>query len=194
MAIGDIYHLSLQFRNNALNVVAENTLAYRAEFATVFDTQEEDLVEAYRLAAEALHVNLASVNWFLERYVVRILPENLITYEKSIGTEYGGGTGDGLPPQTAGVVSIRSAHPGRRGRGRIYLPSTSEANNSSEGLAIGAYLDGIVAWAEEAVYIGDGVTTANYTLGVWSVADQEFYEVQSVIGRNKWGTIRGRTN
>lgn len=45
----------------------------------------------------------------------------------------GGRSGDMLPPQTAIVGSWRTRRPGPKGRGRIYLPATTESGTDSDG-------------------------------------------------------------
>jgi len=48
----------------------------------------------------------------------------------------GGGTvlGDALPPQVAGLLRYTSNTPGRRGRGRVFLPFMGESFNGPSGL------------------------------------------------------------
>jgi hypothetical protein len=54
---------------------------------------------------------------------------------------------DGLPRQTQGLCRLgtSSVVDGRRLRGRLFLPGTTEAQNDTNGLPVSAYTTGIVS-------------------------------------------------
>lgn len=193
MAVGDKYKLRVQWRNNALNLTAENSFAYEALEATIFDTQEEDLVEAFRFTAEAEYINCVQNTWFIEQYLVAPLPLEQVTFQNVPGVVAGTLSGDPMPPQIACVVTIRSGEPGRSKRGRVYLPPANEANNTSEGLVAGSYITLAQSFINEALLIGNSIDTATYALGIWSEKLQTFVRATHGVPKNKWATQRGRT-
>src|SRR6185295_487266 len=48
-------------------------------------------------------------------------------------------SGDALPKQCAGIVSLRTATVGRTGRGRIYVPFPAEASCGADGQPLASY-------------------------------------------------------
>lgn len=58
---------------------------------------------------------------------------NTAEFLDSGGPVAGAGTGDLLPPQTAFVVTLRTAQAGRSFRGRVYLPGFPEGMNQPGG-------------------------------------------------------------
>lgn len=66
-----------------------------------------------------------------------------------------GGTNVGLPEQCAAVVSLRTDHPGRSYRGRMYLPCTG-ANLQVNGQLVQQDVDAVAgAWGENLSRLGD---------------------------------------
>jgi len=99
-----------------------------------------------------------------------------------------------MPPRTAGILSFRSATPGRRGRGRMYIPPSVESQNT-----LGRPTLGYLTTVEN---LGDALLSAMNTGGVefaawewvvWSEADQVARAVTSYVARGYWGSQRDRT-
>lgn len=93
---------------------------------------------------------------------VKLAPINLQGRIAAASTQFyfktpvtaGSGAGDMLPPQVAVAVSLRTAVPGRRGRGRIFVPAIKNASREVTGKvgataqdklgnAVKTYLNGI---------------------------------------------------
>jgi hypothetical protein len=88
---------------------------------------------------------------------------NTAEFLDTAGATAGTGAGDVLPPQTAMVVTLRTAQAGRRFRGRVYLPGFVEATNSALGAYVGAA--GGVAFVTA---IQSALITSGLNLGVLS--------------------------
>lgn len=99
----------------------------------------------------------------------------------------GAGTlaGSPLPPSVAVVVSRKSTFPGRRGRGRIYIPAVPESYHengklSDAGFAIYKAWSDVFHEATTDTILGVDVTK---TPAVWSRLNQTAYPVQAAITR-----------
>lgn len=78
--------------------------------------------------------------------VRRMLPANTDAWETSTA---GGGAGTAgavaLPTQTAGLVRLKTAHLGKHGEGRIYVPFPAAADNITDGVPRVGYISAAVA-------------------------------------------------
>jgi len=75
--------------------------------------------------------------------------------------------------QVNGYFNIRTAMIGRRYRGGIHLPPPDE-NMITNGNFVSSYVTACDNWIDSALNIGDGLTTAEYSLGVWSSTHSSF--------------------
>lgn len=171
MAVGSIYRLTLLGRSPSQADLV-NVLHYRALTPTVFQTQCEDLLEAFLFAGAT-----GAVTEFQGCFAPNISFYKAIAAEVSPGVlEYseqnypGLGTrpaGDTLPPQCSGVISWRTGNRGRSFRGRTYIWPTIEGDQGN-GQWTQDYLNALEAFGDAALSLGDNVVTANYELVVWS--------------------------
>lgn len=77
----------------------------------------------------------------------------------------GTGLGDVLPPQTALVVSVRTARAGASYRGRIYLGGFTETDNAPAGTIAQAAADAAVAFIDG---VSDAISAAGMQMAVLS--------------------------
>lgn len=192
----DDLKLHCRWRNENLNLSAENAFCFHVTTPPAGDNAPEDLIGAFIANAFGPYAELVSNQWFIETFVVEQLDVKLVVWEQGGGLSYvGAATGDALPPQVSGVISWRTPTPGRRGRGRTYLPPTAEGNSNSSGVVSGAYIDAMDNFAEEmfGFNTNPGPDGGVYVFTVVSEADQSYHPVTSWVSRNKWGTQRGRT-
>lgn len=188
--------LHVRCRNNALNVTAENGLAFSLSSTLVFDTIGEDLVQAWIGEVETLYLSIMHSDWFIDSYAVTNLPAGEVLYELGRGSTFAGDLGgDALAPQLAGLISWRTGTTGRTGRGRTYLPPTSETQSQANGLVSGAHVGFIGDVADAIIGMAStlSITYAQYDLAIASLKDNEMHYVTSYVVRNKWATQRGRT-
>lgn len=118
------------------------------------------------------------------------------------GRGVGTATGDNLPRQTSGIITLKTAFAGRRYRGRVYIPFPAEADNDAVGNPTAGYVTrlGLLAaqYAGPLVHsIGGGTVVTSLLVrsrkfGLWT-------PVIATIARVVWATQRrrgsyGRTN
>lgn len=166
MAVNDFYRLNCIWRQTGTENYAVNGFTYRATEPTIFDTQEQDLVEAFKLDVETLYNDIVHEDFQLVRYQVVPKPGGTVAYEVGAAVS-GQQTGERLPSQIAGLISWRTGVPGRSGRGRTYLPPINEGSQS-DGYMSTTYFDAVTAFATAAKEIGNHISTAVYELAVWS--------------------------
>jgi hypothetical protein len=154
-----------------------------------------DLVTSFIDNALPNYLQLVSNNWFVESFAVVEMFTETIVEEVGVGlSATGAATGDAMPPQIGGIISWRTGRTGRRGKGRTFLPPTSEGNSNSTGVVSGPYLDAMDLFAGDLESFGSNVGDNGgvYIFAIMSEADSSFHAVTSHVSRNKWGTQRGR--
>ncbi len=116
----------------------------------------------------------------------------VVTADSGVGT-----TGAaGLPPQTCGLLSLRTALAGRANRGRMYLPFPSEQDNvdatgrpSAGYQAVGFTLGGQMITPR---IITVGAQTMTFVPGIYHRVTHNFDPFTSRIMRAVWATQRRR--
>lgn len=192
MAIGDTYRMRVVWRKTASGTAAINDFYFRQEAALILDTIGKDMWDAFIFSCESTYEALISS--VLSTIEVQFGKEPTFETEEVVVTPYlqGAVTGDAMPGQICGVLSRRTATLSRRGRGRLYIPSTGESMNAG-GLPSSTYTNALQAFGDSMLpEIGDGITSGPYTPMLWSVADQEAREITSFQARSLWGIQRDR--
>lgn len=190
MAAGDVYRLVCQWRVAGTANLIVNGFTYRAQSGTILQTQEEDLVAAFKATVETEYNDIVHSTLTLEKYSVIPKPGGAVTYEE-IASATGQQVGDCLPYQTSALISWKTGIPGRSNRGRTYLPPANEGSQAG-GVLVAAYVTAIEEFADAALQVGDGITTDIYDLGVWSERLSQFRPVTSYVINPVMATQRGR--
>jgi len=180
MAIGDIFRLAVEGRGPQDQQLV-NTLYFKQETATIFDTPSEDLAEAFD--ADCVQSGLFTALFHVNNSIVKLSVRGITDPEVGFDYEYptpvpGDGTGDMLPPSQSCVVTWNTGFIGRANRGRNYIWPTSEANQS-QGYFGQGYLTGVGAYADAVRLMGDGIATASWQQVVWSSVNNSAKDVIS---------------
>lgn len=192
MAVGDTYRLRVVLRRSFVHPACINSFYFKQGDILIADTPGEDLVQAWQNDAETAYRNCFTNFIAITQYQVAKAPLFETEYTVDFSGIAGNLTGDPLPPRTSYTLSWRTAVLTRRGRGRVYLPPASEADNSSAAPTSG-YRTTVSNFGDILVAgIGDGVTTAPWTLMTWSPADQVAREVLSHFSVGGWASQRDR--
>jgi hypothetical protein len=195
MALNDVYALGIEMQDPLTLFTCLNLLHFReGEAGLILDTPEEDLVGAFITECQTSYLTLVHGRYNLVRYFVKRLPADVISYEQAVTSTGGALGGDMLPPQISGVLSLRTANLSRRGRGRIYLPPTAEANSSAEGRPTGPFIAEVATFMSDLLEGMSDITLSHkdWYLGVWSREAQSLSDVTSIRFNLRWGTQRGR--
>lgn len=166
MATGDIVRLSIESLFNGETTVV-NVFHYRQETELILDTPAEDVIQAWVGGAQPTYLAAISEGNVLQvARAVQLTGAPLTIAEVEL-TGSGTRAGTGLTPQSSPCISWRTGIAGRRNRGRTYMPPVPQTDNNAG--VIGA---GLVAalqdFVDDAILIGDGITTADWQLVVWS--------------------------
>jgi hypothetical protein len=126
-----------------------------------------------------------------------------------VGVEFisttGGGNGlggiEGLPPGVCGMITKKTAIPGRQHRGRVYVPFPAESNNGADGRPIAAYLASLDIYANAVlgsgkIILGTGIGNDLTIDGVvWSrVGAGSSTQISGWTNRPRWATQRRRSD
>jgi hypothetical protein len=114
----------------------------------------------------------------------------------------GGVVGDPLPKQVSGIVTWRTALPGRQNRGRSYIPFPGESSNDADQTPVAGYvtaLGNLINGLVGSLTIAIGADSNAFTTGVYHRAGQTINLITSGTARDRWATQRrrgdyGRTN
>jgi hypothetical protein len=194
MAVDDVYRLTAILRAAGDQPSIVNTFHFKALEATVFDTQEEDLVEAFQAEAEDAYREQFTNRLTVFQYKVGKSPTFETAFIKDVSGVVGNLSGDSLGVRNSAVLSFRTATLSKRGRGRLFLPPANEAANGADGHPTSGYIDNMEFFADKLLGMASTVSVlyASYELQVWSKADQAAYPVTAFTARNFWGSQRDR--
>jgi len=183
-------HVSDQYTMNVLHFICDSVTGATVtddHAALAFSTQYHDLYKAL-LAADA------------EFWGVRVQIIDPVRYDaqtEDAHRDAGEASGQQLPPQVAGVIAFKTGFANRSQMGRMYVPACGEAGNADAGVPDTPYLDAMtaitVALAAGCTVSGGG-NTAHFKHVVWSRLLPYFTPVTEYRVRDKWGTIRKRSN
>lgn len=193
MAVGDIYTIQAQWRLTNGDLTAQNQFHFRQTLPVVFDTPEEDLLQAFTTEIEPAYVNVVSGQWGIVNYIIKAQPEDLTVLEAAVPDHSGVLGGDALPPQVSTILSFRSPQPGRRGKGRVFLPPANEASSGVLGAPGSTLQADVTALGTELYDLALNGLYAGWQWSVWSVTNQSGYAVTGWSSRFRFATQRGRT-
>jgi hypothetical protein len=103
-------------------------------------------------------------------------------------------TGNSLPSTNAAIISLRTAHPGRTGKGRMFLPGIDEsrsANSQVDATFIAAALNFVICMAAS-YFVGDPPASNQFVWVVRSRKDNAFYPITNAIPKTIVGSMRSR--
>jgi len=106
----------------------------------------------------------------------------------------GGESNNSLPSTNAAVVALKTTHPGRTGRGRMFLPGIDEdhqANSELDATFIAAAV-AFLACMATAFINSDPLATPFFHWSVRSRKDNQLYSISSTAVRSVVGTMRSR--
>jgi len=107
----------------------------------------------------------------------------------------GGVAGDPLPFQVSGLVTKRSATPGRHGHGRLYVPFPGEADNGATGRISAGYdtrLTNLENNLIGPVVAGAGGNTETYAPVIYNRKTHGIIFVLDITHQQTWATQRRR--
>jgi len=105
--------------------------------------------------------------------------------------------GEQLPPQIAGLVSLKTGFASKSKRGRIYLPASSEAENDATGRPTGAYIgqaEDIASAYVAGMVVSTGGGSASLNPVIYSRKLAAVFAITDSDVHDSWATIRTRSN
>lgn len=194
MAIDTVYTLQTHIKDNFTGLLAQHQLHFKQNSESVSSASGKDLVDNYMDNALSAYVQGLHNDYHVEGWRVIESETGLTVYEFADPDQSNGFvTGDKLSPMLATVLSIRTAHPGRTGRGRAYLGPHGEAHNTTTGNVSGDLVTLNGAYGAAIITMEDSSGSyAGFDWGLWSKKDAAFYPLSSFVARSYWATQRGR--
>jgi hypothetical protein len=188
MAVGDKLKLTTIAQNVVGGKTAVNSYYFEQADVLVFDTPEEDLFERFLAQVKPTLVSLFTNNLSIVTVSIGLGPTFETTFQQTViwtGTI----TGDPMPAQNCGVLKYRTATPGRRERGRLFLYAAGESSNSI-GSPSGAYLTTLGGLGDSLLNTmsSANVLYAGWYWGMFSKADQEFKRIATYSAGLYWGS------
>lgn len=197
LALGDVVEvkifcaISQQLSVNVRHWAATNITGAGPELADVAAQIEAALHSSYKAA-------LSSSAQFRGVGVRRIVGGLTAEVYSQVHAGVGTATGDMMPPQTAGLISIRTTLPGRSHRGRTFIPFPTEAQNDTGGIPTAAYQT-LLSNIGTALMSSVGVVTlspagsATMVPVMYSKKLNTYLTGPTYLVRGVWGTQRRRS-
>ncbi len=193
MAVNSIYKVAI-VGVGGFSQDLVTTLHYRAEDATIFDTQAEDLAQAIVADVVPSFRDTFNSSSGVLTIQVRGVTDPTEGFDYSYPSlQLGSRGGDPLPPQAAGVITWTTGRVGRRFRGRAFLWAAGEGDQAG-GAFTPTYQAIMSAFAEAAQYIGDGIATSHYQQVVYSRKFTLATPINGHVVRNTVYTQRRRVS
>jgi len=189
--IGDIFKLSVICNNIADGSDYVNVHHFRQETPLVDLDPGTDLVNAWEATIPALYTPLMSNITALTQAEVRQIGLPTYIYARTLTGYVGDNTDNMLPPTTAPLISWRTGLAGRSYRGRTYMFPTTEVHQE-RGVVAASYSGAWEDWANAMLTIGDGVTSAQYILTIYSPTLNDDTPVQSFLLRGILARMKNR--
>lgn len=174
-----------------------NRRHWRLKGPTLPTLTVEDFVQVFGeqlgIRLKAVLVSGASYRGAIARL---IRPFQSVSYTSTLSQGPGLNAGDALPPQTAGLISLKSDSPGRRGRGRMYLPFPSEASSGADGKPMQAYVNAasqLVMLLTQSRIITIGGVDNEVEPVIFSRVDGQSARITAMTVRQSWATQRRRS-
>lgn len=195
MAIGDVFRLKLIWRKTTTSPAAVNDFYFKQLDTLILDTPEEDLWEAFETEIIPQLTQLITNQLALVQVQIGLAPLFLTSFVLDNPPISGTASGDALPARTCGLLAYRTADLTRRGRGRVFLPPSSETLNGASGAPSSAYITQMeVVHSALAALASGTISYAGWQHCLWSVADQAAKDVTQYVSRGYWGHQGDRKN
>lgn len=167
MAIDDIFRFSIVGTGEQEQELV-NVLHYKQLDALILDSPGEDLVQAFQTDAEALFSACFGSGCAIRQYEVRGVTDPTYGFDLVLSSPVAGGLGgESWPPQDTSLIKWSTGLIGRSFRGRSYVWPATEGHQNSGRISSGLRTN-LVAYADAAVLIGDGIATSRWVMGVLS--------------------------
>lgn len=164
MATGDIWRLAYEGTLFGSQYVNTFHVRFKSEAADIGEAIGGFNVNFFQLIKNQSLVN----DWSITICRARKLTVPALLYESAISCVGAEGAGEGLPPQSAMVVTLRTGIAGRSRRGRLYISGFTEASQA-DGTWSGALVTNYQNIVDDLVALyGSGGTSPDYEWGVWS--------------------------
>ena len=189
MAINDIFRFSIIGTGEQEQELV-NVLHYQQGGVLVLDEPGPDLVQAFQLAAEAAFSACFGSACAIRQYQVRGVTDPTYGFDLVLTEPVAGGLGGEMwPPQDASLIKWSTGLIGKSFRGRSYVWPATEGHQNSGRISSGLRTN-LIAYAEEAVFIGDGLATATWQMGVLSTVHNGVPRAEPVFTPVVEGIVR----
>jgi hypothetical protein len=169
MSVGEIYRLTVVMSGpQGQDIVNQFTAEETAGFVVGFENNAAALIDAFQNDVEAFYAGCFHSTTKIVQYRAANVTTGLEVAELVLSSPVAGGLGgESLAPQVSAEVIWKTGLPGRRNRGKTYLPPGSETySNGGEWLS--AYASSVDAFANELASFGNAVTNGGWKHVVYS--------------------------
>lgn len=197
VVIGDTLQIKIycKFRDQ----IGLNVRYLQVTNTTGASVTDQEVADRVALDVDALYRELLSIQARFEGVSAQIvLPVARDTVYSNNGAGAGLTSGDPLPSQTCGLITLRSGFAGRSGRGRMYIPFPGEGDNDTVNATPSAsYMDKLAVLGEyfesfAVVTVGANSATMRWVITNYPDPAPGFVGILDTIPRQKWATQRRR--
>jgi hypothetical protein len=201
-AINDIVECKHFCWRADISTVGINVLHARVTSLSGGGATETETADAFATTFGPLYATLLTSAAEYRGCTVRaVYPTPGIAFPSTVAETTGTITGEPLPPAVAGLISLRTLTPGRRGRGRVYPPFAGESSSGPTSRPVTAYLTELDDYGDQLLLgltvVGAGGTTVHEWVvyhRTWpSTGGPASSPITGYVTRENWATIRKRS-
>lgn len=195
MPVGDILQVRIETTVGVQS--SENIRHYRVSSVTAPEATHLQIAVALNTIINPLYKAILSSSATYRGVAVRRVSPLPLTSEAmdAFGSGTGSVTGDLLPKQTCGVITLRTALAGRRYRGRFYAAFPGEIDNTAASVPGATYLTNLAALAAALIAqrtVTNGAGNSVLDPVIFHRRVPGYDNITSQVTRAIWGTQRRR--
>lgn len=190
MATGDSYKLEIigAFGFGQQFVVSHH---YRQTLDFPGSTGAEQVIEAWQSDCQSAFLATVPIGAGILKFVARGILGNLEQFEKPVSLIQGTKSGDPLPPNAPPIISWRTGLFGRRFRGRTFMPSGTETDQSG-GEINSTFVNLLTSYGNSTLSITASVAGDTFEHVIFSKTGNVVTPVTSFVVRTTLATQRRR--
>lgn len=197
IATNDVYKIQIICRQGGQNGVNVKLLKIKAQSAG--PTSQIAFLDGICVQLSALYQNLISSQAVYRGMTMQLLGVvGTIVIVSTNGAGAGIALGDPLPPQTAGLIILKSIAPRRKNIGRVYVPFPTEGDSAGAGSPTAGYVANLDTLKNQFVGTRSIVLALNTIQYEWTTVPKVynpavFNPFVQGLSRAFWGTQRRRS-
>jgi hypothetical protein len=192
---GDVIRLSFFCNDGVQQAINVNYFRQTAHVGT--GVTDQAIADAFAPIVAPLYKALMATRWVYAGIKAQVFkPALQVAVTSTLNIGAGTVAGNDAPPQCAGLITKKTAVPGRPGRGRMYVGGVCTADILAPGTPSAGYVTRLTNLANgifALTVVGGGANTATLQPCLWSKKLATTVDIRSLVIRGSFATQRRRS-